>query len=139
MSFVKTTLTGYAGYRGREGHWAFLLHRITGLGVVLFLAIHIIDTSFVYFAPHLYDDVINIYRSTLFGLGEIGLVFCLFFHGVNGLRIAYLDLFAPKDWSIDKARKTTYIALAASLVLWVPSAGWMLFNLLKHNYGLFGG
>jgi succinate dehydrogenase / fumarate reductase, cytochrome b subunit len=139
MSFVKTTLTGYAGYRGREGHWAFLLHRITGLGVVLFLAIHILDTSFVYFAPHLYDDVINIYRSTLFGLGEIALVFCLFFHGVNGLRIAYLDLFAPKDWSIAKTRRTTYIALAASLVLWVPSAGWMLFNLLKHNYGLFGG
>ena len=139
MSFIKTTLTGYAGYRGREGHWAFLLHRITGLGVVLFLAIHIIDTSFVYFAPQLYDDVINIYRSTLFGLGEIALVFCLFFHGVNGLRIAYLDLFAPKDWSIDKTRRTTYVALAASLVLWVPSAGWMLFNLLKHNYGLFGG
>jgi succinate dehydrogenase / fumarate reductase cytochrome b subunit len=139
MSYVKTTLTGYASYRGREGHWAFLLHRITGLGVVLFLAIHIIDTSFVYFAPHLYDDVINIYRSTLFGFGEIALVFCLFFHGVNGLRIAYLDLFAPKDWSIVKTRRTTYIALAASLVLWVPSAGWMLFNLLKHNYGLFGG
>ena len=139
MSYVKSTLTGYAGYRGREGHWAFLLHRITGLGVVLFLAIHILDTSFVYFAPQLYDDVINVYRSTLFGLGEIALVFCLFFHGVNGLRIAYLDLIAPKDWSIDKARKTTYIALAASLVLWIPSAGWMLFNLLKHNYGLFGG
>jgi len=139
MSYVKTTLTGYAGYRGREGHWAFLLHRITGLGVVLFLAIHILDTSFVYFAPQLYDDVINVYRSTLFGLGEIALVFCLFFHGVNGLRIAYLDLFAPKDWSIEKARKTMYIALIASLVLWVPSAGWMLFNLLKHNYGLFGG
>jgi succinate dehydrogenase / fumarate reductase cytochrome b subunit len=139
MSFIKTTLTGYAGYRGREGHWAFLLHRITGLGVVLFLAVHIVDTSLVYFAPKLYDDVLNIYRSTVFGIGEIALVFCLFFHGVNGLRIAYLDMFAPKDWTIVKTRRSMIYALAASLVLWVPSAGIMLFNLLKHNYGLFGG
>lgn len=139
MSYVKTTLTGYAGYRGREGHWAFLLHRITGLGVVLFLAIHIVDTSFVYFAPNLYEEVLKVYQSTIFGLGEIALVFCLFFHGVNGLRIAYLDLFAPKGWTIEKSRKSAYITLAATLVLWVPSAGYMLFNLLKHNYGLFGG
>lgn len=139
MSSIRTTLTGYAGYRGREGHWAFLLHRITGLGVLLFLAIHIVDTSFVYFAPHLYDDVLEIYRSTIFGFGEIALVFCLFFHGINGLRIAYLDLFAPKDWSIEKTRKSTYYALGATLLLWVPSAGYMFYNLLKHNFHFFGG
>jgi ABC-type multidrug transport system permease subunit len=81
MSSLMTTLGGYASYRGREGHWAFLLHRITGLGVVLFLAIHILDTSMVYFAPHLYDEAINIYRSTVFGILEIVLVFCLIFMG----------------------------------------------------------
>ncbi|MEJ5314795.1 MULTISPECIES: succinate dehydrogenase, cytochrome b556 subunit [Anaerolinea] len=139
MSSMKTTLEGYASYRGREGHWSFLLHRITGLGVVLFLAIHIVDTSFVYFAPKLYDEVLNVYRSTLFGLGEIALVFCLFFHGVNGLRIAYLDLFAPQNWTIEKTRRSTYIALIVTLVLWLPSAGIMLYKLLYHNYGLFGG
>lgn len=139
MSSLKTTLTGYAGYRGREGHWAFLLHRVTGLGVLLFLAIHIVDTSFVYFAPHLYDEVIQLYRSTIFGLGEIGLVFCLFYHGTNGLRIAYLDKFAPKDWTIEKTRRSAKIALIVALVMWVPAAGWMGYNILHHNYGLFGG
>lgn len=84
-SSMKTTVKGYVGYRGKEGQWSFLLHRITGLGVLLFLAIHIVDTSFVYFAPDLYGEVINLYRSTLFGLGEVALVFCLFFHGVNGI------------------------------------------------------
>lgn len=139
MSSMKTTLTGYANYRGREGHWAFLLHRITGLGVVLFLAIHIVDTSLIYFAPQLYGDVINVYRSTVFGIGEMALVFCLFFHGVNGLRIAYLDMFAPKDWTIEKTRRSMKIALVTALVIWVPSAGYMFYNLLRHNYGLFGG
>jgi succinate dehydrogenase / fumarate reductase, cytochrome b subunit len=139
MSSVKTTLTGYVGYRGREGHWAFLLHRITGLGVLLFLGIHILDTSLVYFAPQYYAEAIAIYRSTLFGIGEIALMFCLLFHGVNGLRIAYLDMFAQKNWTIEKTRRSTYWALGISLLLWVPSAGVMLYNILKFNYGLFGG
>jgi succinate dehydrogenase / fumarate reductase, cytochrome b subunit len=138
-SSLKTTLKGYIGYRGREGQWSFLLHRITGLGVLLFLAIHIVDTSFVYFAPSLYDDVINLYRSTLFGLGEVGLVFCLFFHGVNGLRIAYLDMFKPVGWTIESERRSAVIALIVTLVLFIPSAGFMLRNLLIHNFGLFGG
>jgi succinate dehydrogenase / fumarate reductase cytochrome b subunit len=109
------------------------------LGVLLFLAIHIVDTSFVYFAPALYDEVINIYRSTVFGIGEIGLVFCLFFHGVNGLRIAYLDKFAPKNWTIAKTRRSAQIALIVTLVMWIPAAGWMAYNILRHNYGLLGG
>src|SRR5450759_5773006 len=88
MSTLKTTLAGYARYQGREGHLGFLLHRITGLGTLLFLAIHILDSSLVYFNPTLYMEGIAIYRSTLFGVGEVILVFCVFYHGVNGLRIA---------------------------------------------------
>ena len=136
-SSLKTTLKGYTGYRGREGQWSFLLHRITGLGVLLFLLIHIVDTSFVYFAPELYGDVIDLYRSTIFGIGEVGLVFCLFFHGVNGIRIAYLDIFKPKGWTIENQRKSAMIALIVTLVLFIPSALFMLRNLLFHNFGMF--
>jgi succinate dehydrogenase / fumarate reductase, cytochrome b subunit len=138
-SSLKTTLKGYVGYRGREGQWSFLLHRITGLGVLLFLAIHIVDTSFVYFAPDLYDEVIGLYQTTLFGLGEVALIFCLFFHGVNGVRVAYLDMFKPKAWTIENERQSALIVLIVTLVLFIPSAVWMLRNLLIHNYGLFGG
>jgi succinate dehydrogenase / fumarate reductase, cytochrome b subunit len=133
-SSMKTTLQGYVGYRGREGQWAFLLHRITGLGVLLFLAIHIVDTAFVYFAPHLYMDVIELYRSTLFGIGELGLVFALFYHGINGLRIAYLDLVKPTKWTIEDQRRSAVIALIVTLVLYIPSAVWMVRNLIIHNF-----
>ena len=138
-SSLKTTLKGYVGYRGREGQWSFLLHRITGLGVLLFLLIHIVDTSFVYFVPNLYADVINLYRSTLFGIGEIGLIFCLFFHGVNGIRIAYLDIFKPTDWNAESERRSAVIALVITLVLFVPSAIFMVRSILIHNFGLLGG
>ena len=139
MSDFRTTLVGYATYRGREGHWSFLLHRITGLGVVLFLTIHIIDIAFVYFNPTLFMKAIEVYRSTLFGIGEIFLVFCVFYHGVNGLRIAYLDLFKPQGWHIESQRRSARWTLGIALILWLPSALWMLRSLLMHNYGLFSG
>lgn len=139
MSSLKTTLSGYAGYRGREGHFSFLLHRITGLGTALFLTLHIIDTSWVYFAPNAYQHAVALYRTTLFGIGEIFLVFSVLFHGVNGLRVAFFDLIAPKFWEIKKTRKSTRWTLIITLILWLPAAGIMLYNILHHNYGLFGG
>ena len=137
MSSMRTTLTGYVGYKGREGQWSFLLHRITGLGTGLFLTIHILDTALVYFLPAAYMDVLGIYRSTLFGLGEVALTFCVIYHGLNGLRIAYFDMIKPKLWSVPTQRKVAWWTLGASLVLWVPAAVWMLVRMLQENYGLF--
>ncbi len=135
-SSIQTTLKGYVRYRGREGQWSFLLHRITGLGVLLFLAVHILDTATVYFFPNLYGEVITLYRSTVFGLLEIALIFCLFFHGVNGVRIAYLDIFKPVDWTPEKERRSAVIALVATLILFIPSAAYMFYNLLVFNFGV---
>jgi len=139
MATLKTSLTGYALYKGREGQWTFLLHRITGLGTLLFLGVHILDTSTVYFFPQLYDDAIGIYRSTLFGIGELALIFCLFYHGVNGLRIAFFDMFAPKAWRIPSERTSAIWTIVISLIIWLPAAFIMGRNLLIHNFGLFGG
>ncbi len=139
MSTLKTTMTGYTGYRGREGHYAFLLHRLTGLGTVLFLVIHVVDIALVYLAPAAFADVLKVYQSTVFGLGEIGLVFCVFFHGINGLRIAYFDMFKPGGWEIAKQRNSTRITLIGTLILWLPATFFMLRNILIHNFGLFGG
>lgn len=139
MSTFKTTLTGYLRYQGRRGHWGFVLHRLTGLGTLLFLSIHILDTATVYFDSRLYMDVIGIYRSTIFGLLEIVLVFCVLFHGVNGLRVAFYDLFAPKRWAIPNQNRATIWTIALTLVVWIPAAAVMLRNILVNNFGLLGG
>lgn len=139
MSSLKTTLTGYATYRGREGQLSFLLHRITGLGTILFLTIHIIDIALVYLAPAGFLDVLKLYQSTLFGVGEIILVFCVFYHGINGLRIAYFDMVKPHLWAHHNHKKSTQVTLALSLILWLPAAFVMARSLLIHNFGLFGG
>ncbi|MEA4907484.1 MAG: succinate dehydrogenase, cytochrome b556 subunit [Chloroflexi bacterium] len=139
MSDLGTVLRGYTGYRGHEGHISFLLHRFTGLGTALFLTIHILDTATVYFFPSLYNHAIGLYQSTLFGMGEVVLIFCVFYHGVNGLRIAFLDLFAPQGWVLPIQRNSAWITMGVTLLLWIPSTVIMVRNLLIHNFGMFGG
>lgn len=138
MSNILTALRSYISYRGREGHLSFVLHRVTGLGTLLFLSIHILDTALVYFAPALYEEIIQLYRSLIFGVGEIFLVFSVLYHGVNGLRIAFFDLVAPRFWNIPAERNSVRITLALALILWLPAAVVMIRSILVHNLG-FGG
>jgi succinate dehydrogenase / fumarate reductase cytochrome b subunit len=135
MDTLKLNLTGLIRYNGREGQISFILHRLSGLGTLLFLAVHILDTSTVYFFPSLYEHAIDIYRSTPFMLGEIGLVFLVIYHGVNGAKIAIFDLFVPDRWNIETQRKSAKWTLGISILLWLPAAYIMGRSLLEHNFG----
>jgi succinate dehydrogenase / fumarate reductase cytochrome b subunit len=135
MDTLKLNLTGLIRYNGREGQLSFILHRLSGLGTLLFLAVHILDTSTVYFFPSLYEHAIDLYRSTPFMLGEIGLVFLVIYHGMNGAKIAIFDLFVPDRWNIETQRKSAKWTLGISILLWLPAAYIMGRSLLEHNFG----
>ena len=133
MSSLRVPLEGSLRYRGQEGQWAYLLHRITGLGTLLFLIVHILDTSTVYFFPSLYAHAIAIYRSTPFMLGEIVLVFFVLYHGTNGLRIALFDLY-PQLWTETRQRRAFRWALSVAILLWLPAAFLMGRAVIVHNF-----
>ena len=38
-------------YRGREGQWAFVLHRLSGVAIALYLLLHVVDISLVMYGP----------------------------------------------------------------------------------------
>jgi succinate dehydrogenase / fumarate reductase, cytochrome b subunit len=136
MEAVKLNVTGLTRYKGREGQLSFLLHRLTGLGTLLFLAIHILDTSTVYFFPGLYEHAIALYRTTPLMIGEMALVFSVIYHGVNGVRIAIFDLFFPGLWNISMQRRTAVWTLVIAFLLWLPALYLMGRALLVHNFGL---
>lgn len=104
-------------YRGKEGYWLWILHRATGVGIFLFLALHIVDTLLVFW-PSLYDAVTGLYHHPLFRVGEILLVGMVTFHAVNGLRILVIDLWAA---SADRRRELLYATLALLAVLLIPA------------------
>ncbi|WP_255447057.1 succinate dehydrogenase, cytochrome b556 subunit [Schumannella soli] len=116
-------------YRGREGMWSWVLHRITGTAIYFFLLVHILDTALVRISPDAYDAVINTYKTPIMGLGEAGLVAAIVFHAFNGLRIILIDLTA---WGARHQRLMFWIVVG----LWaVTMAGF----LPRHLSVVFGG
>ena len=90
MTTLVTTVTESLRYRGKLGQWSWMLHRVTGLGTLLFLALHVVDTSWAAFYPDQYAQAIHEYQSPLFTIGEFALIACVVYHAFNGLRIVLL-------------------------------------------------
>ena len=117
MTSLVLTVTETLRYRGAIGQWSWVLHRITGLGVVLFLTLHVIDTSWAAFYPDLYVKAIAIYQTPLFTIGEFALVACVVYHAFNGLMIAIFD-FRPVLWK--HQARGAYIVLGATILVLIP-------------------
>jgi succinate dehydrogenase / fumarate reductase cytochrome b subunit len=81
-------------YRGREGMWSWVAHRISGVLIFLFLFAHVLDTALVRVSPEAYNSVMETYKNPVVGLGEAGLVAAVLFHALNGLRIVAVDFWA---------------------------------------------
>jgi len=110
-------------YRGQTGQWAQLLHRVTGLLIVLFLLAHIIDTSFVGWGPGLYDAVTRIYDNPVVRTFEVILVAVVIFHAVNGIRVTLLDFW---DRASLYQERLFWGAVVIFFILFAPSAYFML-------------
>lgn len=81
-------------YRGHEGQWSWLFHRVTGVGIILFLFAHVIDTAVVGWGPEAYNRVVAVYENPFVRVLEYALVEAVLFHAINGLRIMVID-FVP--------------------------------------------
>ena len=132
MTTLVTTVTESLRYRGKLGQWSWMLHRVTGLGTLLFLALHVVDTSWAAFYPDQYAQAIREYQSPLFTIGEFALVACVVYHAFNGLRIILLD-YKP-SWWVHQQRAASLVFLATIIVL-VPTFGVMA----GHVADFYGG
>lgn len=104
-------------YRGQEGMWSWVAHRITGMLIFVFLFAHVLDTALVRVSPEAYNTVIASYKNPVVGLGEAGLVAAVIFHAFNGVRIMLVDF-----WSQGPRyqRQMLWAVLALWVVLFVP-------------------
>ncbi len=119
-------------YRGREGMWSWVAHRITGVAVFFFLLVHVLDTALVRVSPHQYDVVIATYKTPIVNLMEVGLVGAVLYHALNGLRVIAIDFWEkgpryqrPMLWSI----------VGVWLVLMVPGAYFMMLHTIESLFG----
>jgi succinate dehydrogenase / fumarate reductase, cytochrome b subunit len=123
-------------YGGGIGQWSWLIHRLTGIGILLFLIVHIIDTFFVVAWPWLYDEAVTLYSGVWFWnkvyywplrwgfrVAELGLIASVLFHSVNGVRIVAFD-FWPKGTLYQ--RQIFWITMIVFWGIMIPVSFWVL-------------
>ena len=81
-------------YKGNGPMLTYILHRIGGLGMVLFVSLHVL-AGFLMNQP--WGSSVGIFINSIYEhwLFQIFIFFCVLFHMINGLRITILDLW-PK-------------------------------------------
>lgn len=88
------------------GSWAFILNRVTGLGLVLYLLMHLVALGQLAAGPAAYDGFISLVHNPLFKLGELLVIAACFIHGFNGIRIALNSVGVGVQ-----AQKSTFVGL----------------------------
>ena len=80
---------GWLDPRGRTlGHVAFVANRITGLGLVFYLYLHLAVLSMLLRGADAWNDFLRLATTTIFLLLDVLLLFGILYHGLNGVRVA---------------------------------------------------
>jgi succinate dehydrogenase / fumarate reductase cytochrome b subunit len=119
-------------YRGGEGMWTWVVHRIAGVAVFFFLLVHVLDTALVRVSPQLYDEVIASYKTPIVNLLEVGLVGAVLYHALNGIRVILVDFWAKGPRF---QRQMTWVAVTIWIVLMVPGTFFMLKHTVEAMFG----
>lgn len=106
-------------YRGDLGQYAWIIHRLTGLGVLFFLLVHIIDIMLIGFGQDIYDKSVEFYSNPFLIPMEIALVGAVIYHTLNGLRIVLIDFWSK---GVHYQKRLFWIVAAGSILLTIPSA-----------------
>ena len=119
-------------YRGREGMWSWVAHRVTGVLIFFFLFAHVLDTALVRVSPNDYDRVLDTYKTPIVIVMELGLTGAVLYHALNGLRIMAIDFWekGPRY-----QRQLTWAVLMVFVAVMVPGAYFMLEHTVRAMFG----
>lgn len=116
-------------YRVSWAQLAWFGHRMSGIGILVYLFLHIVETSTVTLGPEVYDATLGLFRNLPVRLGEIVLMAALVYHSLNGLKVILLDFvpaattwYRPLTYGVIIATAAAMIPL--SLLMLAPYAPW---------------
>ena len=119
-------------YRGREGMWTWVAHRVTGVLIYFFLLAHVLDTALVRVSPDAYDRIIDTYKTPVVNLMEVGLTGAVLFHALNGLRVMAID-FWEKGPRYQK--QMAFAVVGVTSLVMVPGTYYMLKHTVAEMFG----
>jgi succinate dehydrogenase / fumarate reductase cytochrome b subunit len=110
-------------YRGHPGMLAWVLHRVTGIAVLVFLLMHIVETSMITVSPQAYNRALDLYRQPWFKPLEFLLVAAVLYHAGNGIMVMILDVFPTPSRTY---RRMFWVGAGVYTALLLPVAYFML-------------
>jgi len=87
---------GLAGWLGGGCYgaerYAYTLHRITGLGILLYFILHIFAMASRVGGYESWNATMTFFDSTIFHIGEYLVLVAFIYHALNGLRLVFIEL-----------------------------------------------
>jgi len=131
MSKVSSVSLGQAlRYRGGQSMLAWMLHRISGIGIVLFVSMHVLAAFFLFsvepdsIAGQVSQALTDLYESLPM---QIFILFSVLWHAINGLRIVILDMWPSL---MPYNREAMWVQWALFLPLFLLPSGLMIMQAL---------
>jgi succinate dehydrogenase / fumarate reductase cytochrome b subunit len=103
----------FAPWKRSLGTWGFALNRVAGLGLVVYLFLHLIILSLLLRGPESWDTFIALAKSPAFLVLDIVLIAGIVGHGLNGLRVALVGTGLLVRWQ----RSLFLVLIVVMLVL----------------------
>ena len=105
------------GYRISWSQLAWFGHRLSGIGILIYLFMHIVENATLALGPVVYDTTQTFFRNLPVRLGEIVLMAALVYHSLNGLRVIAMDFWpATTTWY----RQLTFAVIIGTVVAMIP-------------------
>jgi fumarate reductase subunit D len=101
--------------RAHPAYWAFLVHRLSGLALALFLPMHFWALGQAIQGEARLESFLRWTDSPLVKFAEWGLVLLLAAHMTGGLRLLALEFLPWRDWQKSLAAIAAGVALVAGL------------------------
>ncbi len=119
-------------YRGREGMWTWVGHRITGVLIFFFLFAHVLDTALVRVSPDDYNAIIDTYKTPVVNLMEVGLVGAVLYHALNGMRVMAIDFW---EQGTRYQKQMSWAVVGVTALVMVPGTYFMIKHTVENMFG----
>ncbi len=105
--------------RNHPTYWAFVLHRVSGLALAVFVPVHLYTLSLAVQEAARFDAFLEWTEAPAVKAGEALLVLLLAGHLVGGLRLLALEFLEWRDWQKSVVAITAGVAVACGLLFFM--------------------
>ena len=102
----------------RVGFWAYVVMRLSAIGLVLYLMLHLVILSQLAMGPSAWDSFVAMAKSPAFLLLDVVLIIGILAHGLNGIRLSLIGF----GVGVPRQKLMLWIGLVLTIVFSILSA-----------------